>query len=119
MSYCRWSSDNWMCDIYCYYSTGDKYVTHVAGNRVVGNIPKIPKYSESSKDEWNKAYKAQMDFMDSCEREYIGLPYDGMTFEDDTLIDFLNRLTHLRNTGYNIPDFVFEEIKDELKGSCK
>lgn len=34
MSYCRWSSDNWKCDLYC-YEDANGYITHVADNRIV------------------------------------------------------------------------------------
>jgi len=40
MSYCRWSSDNWMSDVYVYESCFDKFVIHVAGRRRA--IPPIP-----------------------------------------------------------------------------
>ena len=42
MSYCRWSSDNWKCDLYCYEDVSGGITTHVAGNRIVGDIPEAP-----------------------------------------------------------------------------
>lgn len=33
MSYCRFSSMNWMCDVYVYEDCGGGWVTHVAGRR--------------------------------------------------------------------------------------
>jgi hypothetical protein len=42
MSYCRWSSMNWMCDVYVYEDCGGGWTTHVAGNRrVIQPIPDI------------------------------------------------------------------------------
>lgn len=40
MSYCRWSSMNWMCDVYVYEDVSGGWTTHVAGRRRV--IPPIP-----------------------------------------------------------------------------
>ena len=33
MSYCRFSSMNWACDVYVYENCGGRWTTHVAGNR--------------------------------------------------------------------------------------
>ena len=40
MSYCRWSSMNWMCDVYVYEDCAGGWTTHVAGRRRM--IPPIP-----------------------------------------------------------------------------
>lgn len=40
MSYCRWSSMNWMCDVYVYEDVDGGWATHVAGRRRA--IPPIP-----------------------------------------------------------------------------
>lgn len=40
MSYCRWSSMNWMCDVYVYEDVGGGWTTHVAGRRRA--LPPIP-----------------------------------------------------------------------------
>lgn len=34
MSYCRFSSDNWKCDVYCYGASGGTFVTQGAGYNV-------------------------------------------------------------------------------------
>lgn len=40
MSYCRFSSMNWMCDVYVYEDVSGGWTTHVAGNRKI--FPPIP-----------------------------------------------------------------------------
>ena len=40
MSYCRWSSMNWKCDVYVYADVSGGYTTHVAGNRRA--LPPMP-----------------------------------------------------------------------------
>lgn len=42
MSYCRWSSMNWQCDVYVYEDVSGGWTTHVAGSRrLFGPIPDI------------------------------------------------------------------------------
>ena len=114
MSYCRWSSDDFSCDVYCYESSGG-FETHVAGNRVIGDIPKIPSFISSHPDVWLKAHKAQMAFLDTCERKPIGLPCDGMAFTDPDLPSFLSRLESLKQMGYIVPDWVIKSVKQDIK----
>lgn len=110
MSYCRWSSDNWMCDVYAYESV-EGYVTHVACNKRTGFITPLD-YSTSER--LTKTYTQQMKDLKNTQFELLNLPYDGETLTDDTLEDFKDTMTGLKNVGYNIPDFVFEIIDEEL-----
>lgn len=117
MSYCRWSSDNWKCDLYCYGSE-TCIVTHVAGRRRVGDIPD-DRWADFisgkiTSEEYTKLYKAQMDAVEACEFEDINLPHAGETFEDDDLESFKARLLYLRGLGYNFPDYVLEDVDREI-----
>ncbi|MDP9203477.1 MAG: hypothetical protein M3P26_16340 [Gemmatimonadota bacterium] len=116
MSYCRWSSDNWRCDLYCYQDISLGYTTHVAGNRVVGDIPQEPDWALLVIDlpRFGREHAAVMAFLDTAERRPIGLPHDGATFHDPDLASFLSRVTELRKIGYNVPDYVFDEIREEM-----
>ena len=117
MSYCRWSSDDFGCDIYAYQSEFG-YEIHVATNRVQGDIPKIVLPTDfEDKEQLQKcvdAHKAQMKFLETCERREIGLPEDGESFMVETLEEFRDKLLQLRQMGYNFPDYVFERIEEEL-----
>ncbi len=118
MSYCRWSSDDFNCDLYCYADCMGGYTTHVASNRVVGDVPKVPwsLLNEGKFTEFVEASKKQSDFLEKCEHRKIGGPYDGQSFNDRTLEDFLARLIELRKVGYHFPDYVIEDVKEEMKG---
>ena len=72
MSCCRWSSDNWKCDLYCHRSS-DGYITHVAGNRVKGDVPVVPAVYAVSSEEFSKADRAQMDVLKNADRIAIDL----------------------------------------------
>lgn len=115
MSYCRWSSDDWRSDIYCYEDVAGGFVTHVAANRIVGDVPRLPELTESNFLEWMEAHAAQAAFIDAAERELIGLPHDGASFHDDELPELLQRLLDLKVMGYNVPAFALELIMEEIE----
>lgn len=104
MSYCRWSSDNFRCDLYCYEDVRGGWTTQVAGSRYIGGPPE---------------YNNLEQFYRDGKSEFIGLPYDGMQFNDSTLAAFRERLLHLREVGYQFPDYVIEMVDEEMKeGHC-
>lgn len=116
MSYCRWSSDNWKCDLYCY--EGHAFITHVAGRRRVGHIPDDRwedfVLGRITAEEYAKLHSEQMEAVAACGFEDITLPHAGETFEDGDLESFKERLLYLRGLGYHFPDYVLETIDNEL-----
>jgi hypothetical protein len=110
MSYCRWSSNDFSCDLYCYEGHG--YITHVASNRVVGKTPKVPPISDEN---WVKAHNEQLDWLATANRERINLEHAGDTFVDYSLEAFKERLLYLRSLGYRFPEYVIERIDQEMK----
>lgn len=109
MSYCRWSSDNWDSDVYCYEDVSGGYTTHVAGNRITSPVTPLDMANIDT------SYKQQAKDLKDCTRGDIGLPYDGESYNDSTLEEFRDRLLLLKQAGYHVPDFVFETIEDEIK----
>ena len=114
MSYCRFSSDNWRCDVYCYESEqGD--VTHVASSRIVGDVPVVPFFFSVPQSDFFSAMKKQSDFVNNAEREKIGLEHDGKTFIDSSVEKLYERLESLVNAGYMIPTYVFASLGEEMR----
>lgn len=111
MSYCRWSSDDFACDIYA-YEADNGFTIHIAGNRILGDVPKMLPIDH---EDWLSAYRAQHEFLATAQRETITLPHAGETFVCDDLEDFKARLLMLREIGYNFPDYVLDEIDAEMK----
>lgn len=117
MSYCRWSSDNFQCDIYAYESDNG-YEIHVAGYKTVGVPPEVdfsliyPTQTEESIAEYVRQSQANSKWLGECERVPIGLPYDGASFTLDTLDEFYDKLIELREIGYRFPDIVLKAIKE-------
>lgn len=116
MAFCRWSSMNWRCDLYCYEDVAGGFTTHVAGNRVVGDIPEEPDLSllRTASTDWLGKHRAVMEFLATAERTPITLPHAGETFNDYTLAAFKERLLYLRGLGYLFPDDVLSEIDEEI-----
>jgi hypothetical protein len=116
MAICRWSDDDYSCDLYIYEGEGG-YVTHVASNRLGWLTPprnpwSLPK--GASDQEFRRALKKYDHAVDSAPRVPIGGPFDGQGFFDDEVEDLLARVLSLRSAGYRVPDWVIEHIEEEV-----
>ena len=117
MSYCRWSTNDFQCDLYCYEGCDDLYHTHVAGNRVHWKIELPPKeeiFFKNGRMNKSALRRDTQRFVDvlkllndetAYDRLPIGLPYDGETFTDETPEQFMETLRLLKEAGYRFPDF--------------
>lgn len=124
MSYCRFSTDDFQCDLYCYADVNGGYTTHVAANRVMFNKP-LPKPitlgphpNKAQVKEWlnrNQFVSNLLDDDDAVTRVPITLPFAGDTFNDTTLEDFLDTLIKLKEVGYVFPQYVIETVESEIK----
>lgn len=118
MSYCRWSSDNFKCDVYAYESDMG-FMIHLASNKIVGEMPPqdydlLLKKDKESIDLFVANEKIRSAWMKTCERVAIGLRYDGQSFICGSLHEFYDRMINLREIGYRFPDYVLETILDEI-----
>ncbi len=121
MSYCRFSSDNWKCDVYVYVSVGDYFAIHVAHNRIVGDIPSVPPLSGLNPDDkqavnaWIEANQEQMAWLDTCERVPITLPHAGESLQAPDAEECADKLEYLRGLGYIVPQRVIDSLREEAK----
>lgn len=107
MSYCRWNSDNFMCDVYVYADCYGGWTTHVAAKkRIIPPIPE-PSYSMFTKvtGEWNAVAIIPL--------RKIGGPHDGESFNDDTAGKCAERLLYLRTVGYSVPQYAIDALQEE------
>ena len=104
MSYCRWSSMDGKCNIYAYESASG-YQIHVAKSKQIDDPEPEPTGSD-----WKS-------YMDWHSRNYkpSGLPYDGQDFLEHSLEDFKARMLELRRVGYIFPDYVLEQIDEDIE----
>ena len=115
MSYCRFSNNDYQCDVYCYASVSGGYVTHVAGNRPVldGTLPPPVPFEKENADAWMARHEAVMAWVEKAERKPIGLPYDGESFDDPAASDAADRLQMLKDAGYNVPQYAIDALREE------
>jgi hypothetical protein len=140
MSYCRWSTDLYRCDVYVYESaTG--WVTHVAGRRLRHPVPPevdaMPR--ATFKEDWarTQAYNAwreslpcdempvnylQSDgttkagvyrFPKDSEYEDVPEPWAGQTFTDATPGACADRLDILKAEGLHVPQSAIDSLRAE------
>lgn len=119
MSYCRFSSDNWKSDVYVYESDNG-FVIHVAGARYTTEIPNVPPMPSGGTyeewKEWFNLHNKQMKAVSSAPTKTIGGDYDSQTFICETAEETLDKLKDIKEHGYNVPDFAFESLKEEISG---
>jgi len=121
MSYCRWSSNDFQCDVYVYESDMG-FVIHVASNRLTWLVP-LPKPYTGYGDEfdfenWYHRHRTVMDLMDdetTHTRAPIGLPHDGETFVEDSPGRAATKLSELQALGYQVPDGVITDLLEEIE----
>jgi hypothetical protein len=114
VSFCRWSSDDFCCDVYCYESALGGFDTHVASHKYLGDIPKLPDITTVTNEEFLESYQKQTEFLKTAQVAPLGLPFDGECFNDETISELKERLVKLKECGYRIPDYVFQTIDDEI-----
>lgn len=116
MSYCRWSSDNGLCDVYVYESCDGGCVIHVAAKRVGDDVPKcsFPKNANPSEmQKYMECINNQRKWRDKNPPQPIGLPHDGESFGFETPHECANKLIELRGIGYNVPQYAIDELIEE------
>lgn len=141
MSYCRWSSMNWRCDVYVYEDVRGGWTTHVAGTRYLFRpIPDISlRMIQSlgatwSREERRMVYPSRwreliahalfgfsafwhnwvhMGSLRLSPLRPIGLPHDGASFNDQTAIECAERLKALRGLGYRVPQHAIDALMAE------
>lgn len=116
MSYCRWSSMDYLCDVYCYEHVDGYFAVHVAENRPVYKT-ELPPQVDYAKDPegWMKRHHEVMNMLDEADREPIGLPYDGQDHQFSTSEEAAYFLEELRSVGYNVPDTAITALHEEAK----
>lgn len=124
MSYCRWSSDDFQCDVYVYEDAAGGWTTHVARRRHVYNQPlpdAVPIPDSTGMSDQMQAFIDRhltvMNMVSEAELVDIGLPHAGETFNDDTPGECAERLMKLRDIGYWVPQYAIDELMAEHQDS--
>lgn len=124
MSYCRWSSNDFQCDLYIYGDVAGGLTTHVAARRYVFDKPLPAELAWPGKDasekeirDWAEKEVARQKelhaMLDHDKMVDIGLPHDGATFNDPDGPSAAARVRELKALGYRVPDGVIEALEEE------
>jgi len=117
MSVCRWSSDDYQCDVYVYVAA-DGWTTHVAGRR---HIPAEPmpepvylpsNFTDEQFSAWYQRGREVDRIISAARLVDIGLPHDGETFVDETPDECADRLEGLRGLGYVVPQYAIDALRE-------
>jgi hypothetical protein len=111
VSYCRFSSDNFACDVYVWEDAGGGFRIAVAGNRVVGEVPVLPALDDVAA--YAAAHQAQMAFIGTAQREPIGGPHDGALLSCADAAACAEQLDALRALGYRVPQYAIDALRAE------
>jgi hypothetical protein len=115
MSYCRWSSDNFQCDVYVYASK-EGWATHVANSRSEPS-PSFPWWAMSipilSTIAWRIWSKRSKQWSANRTLTPIGLSRDGQSYYDDCPICCADRLQEMKEEGYLVPQYTIDELREE------
>jgi hypothetical protein len=118
MSYCRWSSNDFQCDVYVYESR-DGFWTHVAARRPVFDGPLPPPadlprgFTEAQFEAWIGRRRAVDAMVDRATLVDIGGPHDGTDFCDRLPGECADRLVMLRDAGYWVPQSAIDALRAE------
>ena len=113
MSYCRFSSDDFQCDVYTYADVYGGYTTYVASYKYIFKKPLPPEVDISDSKAWCKRSVKVGKIVDKAKSVPIGLKYDGACFNDDTAAECADTLEMLREEGYRVPQYAIDALREE------
>lgn len=128
MSYCRWSSDDYQCDVYVWADVAGGYRTEVAGRRHSWLVPLPPvrtlPIGEAGSpertawaNEWvtrSSAVSALMDDESNWEWLDLPTPEGGNSYWHDTPAEAADNLERLRAEGFNVPQSAIDGLRAEM-----
>lgn len=108
MPICEFSTDDWRSDV-AVYQTPNGFAINVAASRPVGVVPRTPELNlDTLKDRsYIRSLRVQLKFLQSCQREAVGLEYDGKIIEASDHEDLISKLGKIKRAGYRVPGFMF------------
>jgi len=113
MSYCRWSTNSYRSDVFCYRSDLG-FETHVAVlRRVLPDGVHAPDKSLLQRDahRYDEELLAFAASVDLAPRVPIGLDHDGAVFIDSSEDAMFERIAHLADVGYRVPADVLDQAR--------
>lgn len=120
MSYCRWSSHDFQCDVYVFADAQGGWTTHVRSRRVVLTPERrasLPSQVSLEDPGWSDAilarHTALYRLLESAPREQLTAPSAGESFHDATAGGCAERLERLRAEGLWVPQDAIDALRAE------
>lgn len=122
MSYCRWSDNDFQCDLYVYEDVSGGYQIMVAASRYVFAEPLpepldfllIPGFTEEQGNAYLARHAKVMNMVKEASSERIHLPYAGEFFHYDTPGECADQLKYLQEIGYRVPQYAIDALRAEV-----
>lgn len=120
MSYCRFSTDDFQCDLYLYEDCNGGWTWHIAGNRAqidVASLGPKPKWEQTDMfyRKWIERDQKLMSMLSDCPRVDIDHPLAGKSGNCDTLGELLDFLIQIKSEGIRFPDYVLDVVREEME----
>ncbi|MEE9386376.1 MAG: hypothetical protein V3V08_23425 [Nannocystaceae bacterium] len=112
MSYCRWSTDDFQCDLYIYEDVAGGWTIHVAGNRVLFT-EELPPPVSMFEAGWVERHSLVMEWLGDETKHHrvdIELPHAGECFSEPTPAAAADRCEELKALGYQFPEYVIPDL---------
>lgn len=124
MSYCRFSDDDFQCDVYVYDDVAGGTTIHVARSRVLFKEPLPEKLSfpvgaapdGQAMTAWFERHRKVQKMVESADFEMIALEHAGESFYGMDHEDAANFLEKLAALGYRVPDYAISALREEGDG---
>lgn len=122
MSYCRWSGEDYQCDVYVWADVNGGWRTEVAGRRWVYEVELPPpvELAPGCTDEqvraWYQRHRTVTDLHgDETKGRWFDLPEPdgGRSFWHDTPGECADHLERLREAGFNVPQYAIDALRQE------
>lgn len=117
MSYCRWSSDNFNCDLYCFEHCGGWYQTYTAGSRHRAWLRVFNWLTDKRLRYQDGTHAFRVERFQTWRWPHwlthkpIRLPNAAKAFEDPTEEAMFARILALHREGFRVPKELLREVR--------
>lgn len=118
MSYCRFSCDDCLSNVYAYQDVELHYVVYVASSTPVFEVdlpPEVP-IEPGREEEWVERHIAVSNLVRDAKRRSLDLPYAGTRNLFKTPYETFQFLLELRSLGYHVPQRALDLLERESGG---
>jgi hypothetical protein len=115
MSYCRFSTDDFQCDLYVYEHCDGGWMIHVASRKVIyaEPLPEPIDFVSENLNQWFERHKFVQAIRERSDLVPIGLSRDGESIAADSPGECADIVESLIAEGYKCPERVVAALRSE------